>query len=606
MTVTRPAFRPENQVRCRKKGTIRGRVADVVSIAPTDGDDTFVPLLGRCIWAVHLATLVAGFVVWMYLDRHLWFYGDEWDFIVRRGIFHAPLSIWVPHNEHWSTLPILVWRALFSLVHLSHYWPYLAALLVVHVCVVHQFWRLCLSEDVDPWVATAMGLLLALLGSAAEDLTWAFQIGFLGSMGFGVIALQLVGHRGRVTASSVGAVMAAIASLMCSDIGVAMLAALAVLAVARRGWGQAALVVAPPTLAFVVWFVLVGRTGVAGDPITTGIVLGIPRFVWQDVRADASRILSLGPVGLTFLAPLLVLCLLVWLAWTGRRLFRHHPIVLALVAGDLVFHVLTALGRERLGEAFSPSRYVYIDAVFLLPVLGVAVSWAPLSRRAKGPGLRVLVVGLVVACTVGNVDHGVGFARSRTSYVLMLEREIEGSAQLLAGGQRAIALHPISYSGLTPQGLLDLERRGLLPKLHLTTAEIGTDETILDVTITKRPLVPGRFALVLLTAGTTGHITGPDCLTVWLGPHSRGPQLVLRLAGDDRSAAVHFKGSATKLAVFLTPGRHILTGEVDASLDVPIGGGWLSDAQPGDRLVLDVPAGRSTFCDLSPLSKGAR
>jgi len=154
--------------------------------------------------------------------------------------------------------------------------------------------------------------------------------------------------------------------------------------------------------------------------------------------------------------------------------------------------------------------------------------------------------------------------------------------------------------------LLDLERRGLLPKLHLTTAEIGTDETILDVTITKRPLVPGRFALVLLTAGTTGHITGPDCLTVWLGPHSRGPQLVLRLAGDDRSAAVHFKGSATKLAVFLTPGRHILTGEVDASLDVPIGGGWLSDAQPGDRLVLDVPAGRSTFCDLSPLSKGAR
>jgi hypothetical protein len=73
------------------------------------------------ILAVHVATLVTGFVVWMYLDRHLWFYGDEWDFVVSRGIFHAQMSIWAPHNEHSSTLPILVWRALFSVVHLSHY-----------------------------------------------------------------------------------------------------------------------------------------------------------------------------------------------------------------------------------------------------------------------------------------------------------------------------------------------------------------------------------------------------------------------------------------------------------------------------------------------------
>jgi hypothetical protein len=49
-----------------------------------------------------------------------------------------------------------------------------------------------------------MGLLLALLGSAAEDLAWPFQIGFLGSMGFGLIALELVDCRRRTTAGSVG------------------------------------------------------------------------------------------------------------------------------------------------------------------------------------------------------------------------------------------------------------------------------------------------------------------------------------------------------------------------------------------------------------------
>jgi hypothetical protein len=555
--------------------------------------------------ACHAATLVAGFVVWMYLDRHLWFYGDEWDFIVNRGVSHASLSIWAPHNEHWSTLPILAWTAMFSVVHLGHYWPYLAALLAVHVSVVHLLWRRCLLEGVDPWVATATGLLLALLGSAAEDLTWAFQIGFLGSLLFGLIALELVERRGPTVATSVGAALAAVAALMCSDVGVAMLAAFAVLGLARRGWRGATLVVAPPTLAFVAWFILVGRTGLAGDPITRKIILGIPRFVWQDAGADVSRVLNLGSYHVSFLPPLLMICLLARVAWHGRRLYHRYPIVLASVAGDVVFHVLTALGRERIGEAFSPSRYVYIDAVFLLPVLGIALGSQYLVAATKvGPGLRILAVALVVACTVGNVDQGVGFARSRTSYVLMLKAEIEGSAQLLAGGQAAIAVHPISWSsGLTPQALLSLERRRLLPMLHLTDAQRATDETILDVTVTRHRLVTGRFAPLVFSDDATIQTTGRDCVTVRARGRGRPAQLVLGLAGTDRSAAVHFSGTATKISAFLTPASHAQSGEVLTSLNVPAGGAWVSDAEPGDNLGLDVPAGRDTFCDLSLLSR---
>jgi hypothetical protein len=554
----------------------------------------------------------------MYLDRHLWFYGDEWDFIVNRGIFHAQLSIWAPHNEHWSTLPILAWRAMFSVVHLQHYWPYLALLLVVHIGVVHLLWRRCLLEGVDPWGTTALGLLLALLGSAAEDLTWAFQIGFLGSLAFGLIALELVERLGPGAATSVGAALAAVASLMCSDVGVAMLAAFAVLALVRRGWRQATLLVAPPTLAFVVWFVLVGRTGLAGDPITKKIILGIPRFVWEDARA----------YHMTYLAPLLMISLLAWVAWGGRRLYQRHPIVLVMLAGDVVFHVLTALGRERLGEAFSPSRYVYIDAVFLLPVLGIALGWRSLAAGAKvGPGLRVAAIALVVACTVGNIAQGAAFARSRTSYVLMLKSEIEGSAQLLASGQNAIAAHPISWSDLTPQGMLGLERRGLLPRLRLTDADRATDETILDVTVARHPLVSGKFAPLLvsdnvttrvsddvttrvsdgmtkpITDGVTTQITGGECVTVRARTRGRPAQLVLGLAGPERSAAIHFIGGATKISAFLTPGLHAEPGEGHASLNVPAGGAWVNDAEPGDNLVLDVPAGSHTFCDLSSLSE---
>jgi hypothetical protein len=436
-----------------------------------------------------------------------------------------------------------------------------------------------------------------------QDLTWAFQIGFLGSLLFGLIALELVERRGPTVATSVGAALAA--ALMCSDVGVAMLAAFAVLGLARRGWRGATLVVAPPTLAFVAWFILVGRTGLAGDPITRKIILGIPRFVWQDAGADVSRVLNLGSYHVSFLPPLLMICLLARVAWHGRRLYHRYPIVLASVAGDVVFHVLTALGRERIGEAFSPSRYVYIDAVFLLPVLGIALGSQYLVAATKvGPGLRILAVALVVACTVGNVDQGVGFARSRTSYVLMLKAEIEGSAQLLAGGQAAIAVHPISWSsGLTPQALLSLERRRLLPMLHLTDAQRATDETILDVTVTRHRLVTGRFAPLVFSDDATIQTTGRDCVTVRARGRGRPAQLVLGLAGTDRSAAVHFSGTATKISAFLTPASHAQSGEVLTSLNVPAGGAWVSDAEPGDNLGLDVPAGRDTFCDLSLLSR---
>ena len=147
--------------------------------------------LPRPLVVFHALTLVAAFGVWAYFDRNLWFFGDEWDFLTRRGLHGATFSIWAPHNEHWSTLPILVWRALFSLAHLSSYWPYLVPLLLAHVAVVHLVWRRCLRVGADPWVASALALLFALFGTGAEDLAWAFQIGFVGSLVFGLLAIEV-------------------------------------------------------------------------------------------------------------------------------------------------------------------------------------------------------------------------------------------------------------------------------------------------------------------------------------------------------------------------------------------------------------------------------
>lgn len=115
-----------------------------------------------------------------------------------------------PHNEHWSVLPILLWRAIFSVAHLTTYWPYLVPLLLAHVAVVHLVWRRCLHEGVNPWLANALALLFALIGAGAEDLAWAFQIGFVGSVMLGLLAIEVAelapaGRAGRAL-SRAGAV----------------------------------------------------------------------------------------------------------------------------------------------------------------------------------------------------------------------------------------------------------------------------------------------------------------------------------------------------------------------------------------------------------------
>lgn len=76
-------------------------------------------------WAagVHGFTLVAGLAALIIASRGHWFVIDEWAFLTDRHLGDVR-GLFVPHNEHWSTLPILLWRGLFAAVGLHSYWPY--------------------------------------------------------------------------------------------------------------------------------------------------------------------------------------------------------------------------------------------------------------------------------------------------------------------------------------------------------------------------------------------------------------------------------------------------------------------------------------------------
>jgi hypothetical protein len=478
--------------------------------------------------AVHALTLVSAFAVWAYLDRNLWFFGDEWDFLTRRGLHGAYFSIWAPHNEHWSVLPILLWRAIYSLEHLSTYWPYLVPLLLVHVVVVNLIWRRCLREGADVWLATVMALLFALLGTGAENLTWAFQIGFVSSLMFGFLAMEVAEAPQRARApwltGPVGRDMTvaalALAALMCSTVGLATTLALGVVLLSGHGWLRTVRALAVPLGAFVVWFALAGHAGLkdTGDTLNASIVSKVPDFVTSNLSAALGHIAGRSSVGTA-----LAVVLAAWLLWRSPNLFRRHPAVLGGAAATVLFYVLAALGRDRISATASPSRYAYVGAALLMPAIAVMMSAAvsglaraparpagevpaparpagevrpqsvaeapapgtePVPRRGReamatafsgrglAAGARVVLVLLVLGATASNVVSGVRFARSRTVYVRGLENEIVTTGALLqehAQFARAIDAYPIWASGfaagyLTPGMLADLYRERLLPR----------------------------------------------------------------------------------------------------------------------------------------------
>src|SRR4029079_15106616 len=123
-------------------------------------------------WAVraHWLTLFVAFLILVWVNRHQWFNVDEWGFLVDRGVFPKgdDVSIFFPHNEHWSTIPVLGYRLLFSVFGVQTYLPYLVVLFLFHLLIVHLLWRLLLRIGVEVWLATLTAGLFAVLGVGAE------------------------------------------------------------------------------------------------------------------------------------------------------------------------------------------------------------------------------------------------------------------------------------------------------------------------------------------------------------------------------------------------------------------------------------------------------
>jgi hypothetical protein len=368
-----------------------------------------------------LAVVAAGalLIAW---GSHITFLIDDWNLLLNRRGFddHVLLD---PHARHLILGPVLIYKAIQATIGMEGRTPYdVVAVVAFLASVVLLF--IYLRRRVGDWVALAAVLPVLVMGSAYEDLLSAFQVGYFGSMAFGIaalLALERRDERGDAIACA-----ALVASLAFSEIALAFAAGVAVAIALERGPLRRAWVPAVPLLLYAVWYPTFGQSGAYLGPSGFSLhnVATSPPYVLDGFASSVGSLLGLGtPIlfggtgGVEWGRPLLVALLAAAVAWVLRSRSSRLIWVLVPLAIGLSFWFLTA-ANFTFGRAPYASRYQYVGAVFVLMIAAeLAAGWRPGWRGV----LAALAVG--AAAALGNL------ATLHQGY-----RALAGNSEVVRGG----------------------------------------------------------------------------------------------------------------------------------------------------------------------------
>ena len=355
-------------------------------------------------WLLALATLASGLLLF-HLTRGSSFWGDDWVWVTTRRTttIHNLLA---PYDGHLSVVPVAVYQVMFRVFGAGSYGPYRVLVIGLSLIVglLVYAWS---SPRVGRFPAMLVATLVLFDGPAWQDTMWAFQIGWVLALGFGIAALLMLERRTR--RADIAACVLTFASIGSTSFGIAFAIGIAVdVAVSRRRWRDAWIPGIPLGL-YALWALHYHPTGIKLSEITL-----VPGNVVQTFAGGAAGIVgltnatALDPVAntLTFGAPLVVLLALASVRAITRRQFTGRAAALIVVL--VVFSTLTTLGRAF--ETPLVSRYIYPDCV----LVALFVVELARGRRATGvtqAGLAVLAL-LAIIANVGVLRSGGQYLRA--------------------------------------------------------------------------------------------------------------------------------------------------------------------------------------------------
>jgi hypothetical protein len=342
--------------------------------------------------ALLVFVLVTAVALGLYLGfgQRQSFFLDDWDFLAHRdgGDLGDLLR---PHNEHWSTLPILVYRGLWGLFGVRTYLPYQLLLVLLHLTAAGLLRAVMRRACVGPWIATAAAALFLLFGAGYENVVWAFQIGFVGSLVLGLTQLLLADHDGPLDRRDWFGLLAGFVGLLCSGLAVTMTIVVGLAMLLRRGWRVALFHAAPLAVVYVLWWASKARDAYTSPRRALGPVI---RFVRTGLGATFDAMGQLPGAGIALGVLLVVGLALAWRDLDRAELRRRAAVPGAMLAGTIVFLVISGVGRS---TSFGPdfarsSRYLHLVAALALPAIAVAAQAVAQRWRMLAPAVVVLLL----------------------------------------------------------------------------------------------------------------------------------------------------------------------------------------------------------------------
>ena len=403
-----------------------------------------------------------------YQTRNEWFEVDEWEFLTTRVGPQPPRGLLIPHNEHPSMIPILIWRGLFDVFGIVHYWPYMVVLIVFHLVVTVEVWWVARRCGAGPGACLVAAAVMASVGYGGDNMVWAFQIGMVGSLAASWAGTLLLdaptadpSPRRPSWRRLAGVWSILVAGLCCSAVSVPLLVLPLLVGGARWGWRTGLRAVSVPLLLFLGWYAVWGRTGPTASK-------GFQPFQLAGYTIDGLATTLDGVSGVSGAAAVAGVLVLVAArrGWLGTRSTVMES---AGVVGAVGLFAFISVGRSSLGliEAES-SRYAYLVTGLILPASAIALQRLLDSVLVRGGRedhrrLAVTWVALIVAA-VGLFDRGLGQLETRIALRVPLQNVIRAEAAagdaLVASGAPLLATATTNhYSGyLNGAGLIRLHR----------------------------------------------------------------------------------------------------------------------------------------------------
>ena len=460
----------------------------------------------RAAFVAFVALELASIPLLLTWGNRWWFWADDWEFLGTRTAWNLG-DLFRSHYQHWVTLPVLAYRALWSLFGIRHYVPYQLLVIALHLVAALLLRAVMRRAGVRPWMASLFAAVFVFFGAGAENILIAFQITFVGSLVFGLTQLLLLDHDGRghdgrglksLDRRDWLGVGAGLLGLMCSGVGVTMALIVGLAAWMRRGRLVALFHTVPLAVAYGLWSLL---SPTSNGPVTytTHSVVDVVKFFVIGAGSVFGRLGQVPGIGVVLAIVLVVGFVLAVDREDLPSLRGEFAVPVALVIGAAVFLVVTAVARAgstpvSFGTVHSgpqrarQSRYVYLLAAMVLPLLAVALD--ALARKWRL--LTVPAVALVLAGVPGNI-HAMRVYTEQSQVQRKQDRiEILESPRLPLAQKLSPSLVPgaeiARFSGLSLGWLLESLPSGRIPKPPpLSPSEISTETLRLALRDAKVP-----------------------------------------------------------------------------------------------------------------------